>query len=196
MISLPDDVRQKLDEAETHQQEAWLNLNATIDGIEIRQMTLKDYFILQGLECPVLSGQEFTPVQLGIFLWILSPSFKACSKARDEFCKKVYGVHLPTAVKEVEDYLQATFVDADTASEEKKKTYTTFLAHQIDVYGREYGWTIDQTMNLPLRQIFQLNTAISERIAISNGEHYTKLREIDMIEAKAMLDQFRKNKNN
>jgi len=196
MIALPEDVRQQIEEAETHQQEAWLNLNATIAGIEVRQITLKDYFILKGVESPVLTGQNFSPSDLGIFLWILSPEFKTCPKARDKFCKKVYDVHLATAVKEVQKFLEATFVDADTAEEQNRKSYTTFLAHQVDVYGREYGWSIKETMNLPLRQIFQLNTAISERIAIANGERYTKLREIDMIEAKAMLDQFRQNKSN
>ena len=50
-----------------HQQEAWLNLNATIAGIEIRQMTLQDYFVLRGIECPVLNGNEFAPEQLGVF---------------------------------------------------------------------------------------------------------------------------------
>ncbi len=193
MVGLPEQVRKQIELAETQQQEAWLNLNASIAGVEIKQMTLQNYFILQGLESPILLGESFTPEDLGIFLWILSPNYKADAKARDEFCKKIYKVHLATAVKDLDNYMQATFVDADTSDQASKKSYTIYLAHQIDVYGREYGWTIKETLEIPLRQIFQLNTAIGERIAQANGEKYTKLREVDMLEAKALLEQARKN---
>ena len=57
------------------------------------------------------------------------------------------------------------------------------------MFAKEYGWHVQDILDLPMAQVFQLNTAIAERYARENGKKYTKLRMVDMLEARALLDQ-------
>jgi hypothetical protein len=195
LISLPKEVTELLENAKTHQEEAWLNFNSEIDGVEIKQMSLRHFFILQGLDSPFLTDNHFTYVDIGIFCWILSPEFQECPKARDKFCEKVRKVRIGKAIQDIERYLEITFLDADTSDVKNKKRYANFVAYQIDTYAKEYGWSADTTMDMPLRQIFQLNNAIAERYAELAGTKYSMLRNIDMVEAKAMLDSYRQTRD-
>lgn len=157
-------------------------------------MTLNDFFILTGLNSPFLSNDPFLPADIGIFLWVLSEEFKPCAKARDRFCEKIKDIKIARAEEEITKYLDVTFLDADTSNAKEEKRYATFIAYQVDLYAKEYGWTIEQILNIPMRRIFQLNTAIAERYSKIRGEKYTKLRNIDMVEAQAILQQARENK--
>ncbi len=195
MISLPQEVKELLQDAERVQEEAWLNFPVEIDGLEIVQMSLRHYFILIGLDSPFLKSQPFTIADIGVFLWVLSPDFKLGEKHRDEFCKKVARLNVARAVSQIETYLEETFFDADTAEVKAKKRYANFVAYQIDTYAKEYGWSAEYILDLPLRQIFQLNSAIAERYAEQGGDKYTKLRQIDMLEAEALLEEYRKQRN-
>ena len=160
-----------------------------ICGQEIKQMTLYDYFFLNGLESPFLKNESFLPADIGIFLWVLSKDYKPCTKAREAFCDKIKDIKIAKAEEEIMAYIEMTFADMDTGEQEKQKQYAPFLAYQIDLFAKEYGWRIDEILKLPLRQLFQLNTAIAERYTKQNGKTYTKLRAVDMIEAEALLKQ-------
>jgi len=190
---LPDEVQKAIDQAESWQAESWLNLTTEISGVEVRQMTLNHFFLLDGIESPFIKNRSFTPGDLGVFLWILSPDYKPCDKARNQFIKSIVNVNIAEAVNDISDYLTATFQDAETTEEEGKK-YANFIAYMVDMFAREYGWQPDYILELPMRQIYQLATAIGERYAKQAGEVYTKLRVIDMMEAQALLDQARKAK--
>lgn len=190
---LPEEVQKAIDQAESWQAESWLNLTSEIAGVEVRQMTLNHFFLLDGIESPFLKNRSFTPGDLGVFLWILSPDYKPCDKARNQFIKSIVNVNIAEAVNDISDYLTATFQDAET-SEDNSKKYANFIAYMVDMFAREYGWQTDYILNLPMRQIYQLATAIGERYAKQAGENYTKLRVIDMMEAQALLDQARKAK--
>ena len=190
---LPEEVQKAIDQAESWQAESWLNLTTEISGVEVRQMTLNHFFLLDGIESPFLKNRSFTPGDLGVFLWILSPDYKPCDKARNQFIKSIVNVNIAEAVNDISDYLTATFQDAET-SEDNSKKYANFIAYMVDMFAREYGWQTDYILNLPMRQIYQLATAIGERYAKQAGENYTKLRVIDMMEAQALLDQARKAK--
>ena len=195
--NLPDEVQKAIDQAESWQAESWLNLTTEISGVEVEQMTLNHFFLLDGIDSPFIKNRSFTPGDLGVFLWILSPDYQPGRQARDEFIKSIVDVNIAEAVNDISDYLTATFQDAETAGDESKK-YANFIAYMVDMFAREYSWHPDQILNLPMRQIYQLATAIGERYAKQAGETYTKLRVIDMMEAQAMLDQARaaKAKNN
>src|SRR5689334_706017 len=57
---------------------AFLNITADICGIPIRQMTPRDYLILDGLGSPILDGRIATASREDIvkFLWFLSPEYR------------------------------------------------------------------------------------------------------------------------
>jgi hypothetical protein len=186
-VELPAGVAEALEQAKCWQAESWLNINEEICGVEVTQMTLKQFFLLEGADTPLFKGGKITAEDLAVFLWILSPEWKPCQKARNEFCKKVRTVNIVDACNAAEKYLEATFAEADTGGEEKKKKYANFISYIVDMFGREYGWTIGEIMKLPMRQIYQLSTAIGERYAAEANKQYSKLRQVDMLEAKALL---------
>jgi len=150
--------------------------------------------MLEGIESPLFKGGNINAEDLAVFLWVLSPKWKPCQKAREEFCKEIRTVNIKEACQHIEKYLSATFAEADTGSEDKKKKYANFISYIVDMFGREYGWTIGEIMALPMRQIYQLSTAIGERYAAEAGKPFSKLRQVDMIEAKALLAAAREKK--
>ena len=194
-MEVPASVTEALEQAKCWQAESWLNINEKIAGVEVTQMTLRQFFMLEGADTPMLKGGRITPEDLAVFLWVLSPDWKACPDAREEFCERVRQVNIQDACDDIELYLKATFAEADSGGDDKKKKYANFISYIIDMFGREYGWTIDVTMNLPMRQIYQLSTAIGERYAQEAGKNFSKLREVDMLEAKALLAAARAKKN-
>lgn len=194
MIDLPKEFLRKKEQAENQRFEAWLNLNSTIGGIEIRQMTLKDYFILEGLESPIMQNSNFTQTDLAVFLWVLSSDFSTDAKKRDVFCKKVIQVKFQSAIADLRTYLESTFVDADTleGGEGNAPQHSLFLTQQIDLYAKEYGWRIEEILNIPIRQIFQLNTAIHERYALQNGEKLNRMTAIQAMETELLMKELKK----
>ena len=187
---LPVEVQKAIDQAETWQAESWLDITTEIAGVEVNQMTLHHFFLLDGIESPFIKNTSFTPGDLGVFLWILSPDYSQSNKDRDKFIKKIAGINIKQATEDISEYLTATFQDAESGDSDGKR-YANFIAYMVDMFAREYGWQIDYIMQMPMRQIYQLATAIGERYAKQAGETYTKLRVIDMLEAQAMLDQAR-----
>ena len=156
-------------------------------------MTIRHFFILDGIQSPYLTNTQPTPEDMAIFLWVLSPRYQPNEAAREKFCEDIYSVNIQQATKDIERYLIATFQDAETDAADHKK-YANYITYLVDLFGREYGWQPDAIMEMPMRQLYQINTAIGERYARQNGEKYTKLRAIDMMEAQALLDEARKAK--
>ena len=68
--NLPDEVQKAIDQAESWQAESWLNLTTEISGVEVEQMTLNHFFLLDGIDSPFIKNRSFTPGDLGVFLWI------------------------------------------------------------------------------------------------------------------------------
>ena len=190
---LPAAIKQAIAESESNQAEAWLNFNTTIAGIEVTQMTIKQFFMLDGIESPYLNQGSPTPPALALFLWILSPKYNPTKEAREKFCEEIFTLQIEQATKDIQKYLIATFQDAEADGKDDKR-YANYLTYLIDLFGREYGWRPAEVMQMPMRQLYQLNTAIGERYARAAGEKYTKLRAIDMMEAEALLAEARKAK--
>lgn len=146
-------------------------------------MTLKHYFTLHGIGSPFIHTLDFSPEDIAIFIWVMSPEYVPCKLEKKQFFKKVIKVKMLEAIDQIRNFLEMTFADADTAKDGDPSKYASFLTYQIDLFAKEYGWEIDYIMELPLRQIFQLNSAIGERYARQAGEKYTKLRAVDLMQA-------------
>jgi hypothetical protein len=170
-----------------------LELDHEICGLPVRQMTLQHYFMLHGIGSPFIHSRDFEPKDIAIFLWVLSPEFVPCPHARKEFFKKAIKVKIMDAVDQLNDYIEMTFADADTSKDGTPSKFANFLAYQIDLFAREYSWQIQYILELPLRQIFQLNSAIGERYAKQAGEKYSKIRAVDLMQAQEFFAQ--KNNN-
>ena len=143
--------------------------------------------MLEGAGSPFVTKQTMMPEDIGVFLWILSPDYVPDPVAQEKFCERIAKIKIPDALEQIRDYLEMTFSDADT-DEKERKTFANFIAYVIDMFANQYGWTVQTILNMPMRQVYQLSSVIGERFAAANGKKYTKLRAIDMLEAKAMLE--------
>jgi hypothetical protein len=194
LIKLFPEVEKAQKQVGQWQAESWLDLDFEICGLPIRQMCLRDYFVLHGIGSPFIHSEDFTPEDIAIFLWVLSPEFVPCKMARKDFFKKAIKVKIIDAVDEIAKFMEMTFADADTTEGEGASKFANFLTYQIDLLAKEYGWQIDYILNLPLRQIFQLNSAIGERYAKQSGEKFQKMRSVDLMQAQMFFDK-QKNKS-
>ena len=192
MIHLPSDLQQKLTLFDSYQSESFLFLNENILGVEIQNMTIKHFLILDGIESAFLKNHPIQPEDVGLFLWVLSPKYSTDENERKKFFKEIVNLDFKKTIKEIEEYLIKTFQDADD-EESDEKGYANFVSYLIDLFAREYHWTISEIMNLPLRVVYQLITAIQERSAKLNGESYSKLRQIDELINKHILNEHKKN---
>jgi len=187
---LPEHVLAAIEQAKSWQSEAWVSTEFLIDSVWINQMTLRHFFMLDGAGSPFLTGKQVTSEDIAVFLWILSPEYKPCPEAREKFCASIIDVNIEQAMVDIGEFFEITFADADT-DEGKPKEYASFVAYMVDMFASEYGWSAQTILDMPMRQIYQLASVIGERYAKQNGKKYTKLRNIDMIKAKAALDAAR-----
>ena len=160
------------------QSEIWLNIPDGIEDIKVLNMNLKHLLILDGLESPLLKGGNITDTDALLFLWVVSTDFCYNEKARDTFFKKANKINTIELVAWIEDYLKKSFAESDTMKG-NAKAQTYFIAYFIDCFAREYGWTVDEIMKIPLGQAFQLITAINERNYASGGKEYNRVTELD-----------------
>jgi hypothetical protein len=189
-LELPQEVQEALAQAKIWEFEAWLDEPTEVCGVELRQMTLQDYYFLEGIESPFIAQADIEVGDIGVFLWIMSTEYKKCSKARQQFLKKHKDIKVLRAIEGIQKYIDMTFNDCDTLiSRDQQQANVPYVAYQIDLFAKQYGWTIQEILKIPLRQVIQLNTAIQERCSKQNGENYTRMRKVDALEAKAMLDQ-------
>jgi hypothetical protein len=190
-----DDIKKALEQSKVYESEAWLNHDTDICGIAIRQMTLYDYYVLDGIQSPFITKADYTIGDIAVFLWVLSTKHSTEPGAKERFAEEIHEIKILDAEKGILEYIDKTFNDADTLSSGKEtKMHAPFLAYQVDLYAKEYGWSIEQILAIPLRQLFQLNTVIGARYAKQNGENFTKMTRVQAMEAKAILEEVKKQK--
>lgn len=86
-MQIPKSVIEALNLADQYQQEAWLNINHLICGVEVKQMTIRHYYLLDGFDSPFLHRNGFLPADIGIFLWVLSPRYSQDPEDRKRFIR-------------------------------------------------------------------------------------------------------------
>ena len=186
MDKLPAELESLIESSSNWSNEAWVNLNEDCHGIKINNMNLNILMMLDGVDTPFLRGGDITDQDIALFLWIVSKDFSLNEKAKKTFFKKVIQINNFLAIKWIKEYIKKTFSEADTMKNgEKGQTY--FLSYFVDIFAREYSWSFDDILKLPLRIGFQLITAINERNSKSNGEKYNRVTELDNTLTRYML---------
>jgi hypothetical protein len=137
---------------------AFLNLPAHICGIDIRQMTLRDFIILDGMDCPFLRGKIPLPHELRFFLWFMSEDYRHGSIIRRWWFYRVtlrkILFNYKEAVERIYEYMDATFQDSGGKGS-GIKSYTGYPSAWVDMFEVEYGWPEEKTLSYPLRKLHQ-----------------------------------------
>ena len=160
------------------QSEIWLDIPENIEDIQVLNMNLKHLLMLDGLESPFLKGGDITETDALLFLWVVSEDFTYNKKDRDKFFKRARKIETYTLCKWIEEYVKKAFAESDTMKT-NQKSQTYFIAYFVDCFAREYGWKIDEIMQIPLGIAFQLITTINERNYAQGGKEYNRVTELD-----------------
>jgi hypothetical protein len=167
-----------IEKYQSWQGEAWLDVPESIGDIEVQPMNLKHLLILDGIDSPMIKGGDINEQDMFMFLWVLNKDFCYDSKMRDKFfvkARKQTNHHLKQFIQEI---LDKSFAESDTMKNSEKQQ-TFFIAYFVDCFAREYGWTVDEIMNLPLARAFQLITSINERNCQISGKQFNRITELD-----------------
>ena len=186
---------------------AFIDITETVCGFELRQMTLRDYLILQSARNPVLVGGTPSPVELVAFLWLLSPGYRPAltfagwinSWAFAIRCRKFLPrgkgddhERISSAAKIIEAcraYVEETFQDSGprASSGAWMPDYWSDGAELCARMGREYGWAPEVTLGLPMKAILQFCSEIRSH----NGSRVPLCNPSDRIRSDWMLSQRR-----
>lgn len=157
---------------------AMLNLNTRICGIEVRQMTLRHWLILDGLDCPFLKGDVPDPKKKHVkdFLWVLSPKFSYGESFRKWwFYRRIGKLKYAEVVMGIMRYLEDTLQDQPPSTGSKSKEWTppqySFPIYFTDVICERYGWDDEKIEGYNLKKIFQIIKRIRMKGESARGEN-------------------------
>ena len=167
---------------------AFLGQPETVAGFELRQMLLKDYLLLRLMACPLLWGGAPSPKQLNQFLWVMSTSYPDNMAMFNRRCVSTFYPPDPPlfhfswlmkrwkyrhtcalgraaeVIQAVQEYIAETLQDKPQKPKKpgNGKVYYSSAAYWCATMAREYGYSLEAVMNMPLKIIFQLMNEIRE----------------------------------
>lgn len=164
-------------ERETEKREFdFLGAPELLCGIEVMPLSIRRLLRLQAVNSPFLYNADLKagPVDVALFFWSLSPNYERalvvrqwCELAsfalgravfngiRHRFIRRLSMLHLGEATAACRQYVADAFEDAPGASDERGPTYYGWPAGYVGLLATEYGWTEDETIDLPLRRLWQ-----------------------------------------
>jgi len=149
---------------------AWLGINESICGIDVKPFTARHDLILgwNGARSPFLGGPLPTngpelSIAIGTFLWVVSPAYGSSSSRKLMFLRGVRRLDVKKAVTQIRNYVAAAYADAPGSGDSNDQQFYSWFATAAALFGAEFGWTRDDVIDMPLRQMFQLLKVISRR---------------------------------
>lgn len=142
-------------------EEAFLDLPHSICGLKIHQLTPRLLTRLNLVRTPFIFGGDITDARVAQFLWILSLDYAPDKAVRDVFIEsllKSLGGNLESAIDEIEEYLDDTFLDAPHGGGGASTApYVCSIAWIVYSMAKEpFRWDEARTMDTPLRKSWQL----------------------------------------
>ncbi len=134
---------------------AYTGLPETICGVDVKQFTPRHFLNCLLAKSPFFVGGIPSPVDVGLFLWIVSPGFKPFDlQARNEFLETVIEVPYADAIAEIDAYIERAFFDRPSGGS-SRPAVASFLASLVHEIASAYGWYIDQILDAPFALLYQ-----------------------------------------
>jgi len=145
-------------------QEAWLGLEPDLCGLPVAPLTLRKILYLNLAGNPFITGEgQATTYHVAEFLWVVSQTFQpAHLKARKRFFRRIRKMEIPLAIEGIDDYLAAAFFDSDPGADTPQRSApkVDWISNCIHLFASNYGWSAERVLDLPYRQITQLNRCL------------------------------------
>jgi len=153
-----------------------------INGIPAKQLTLELYLLLS-VSNSLINEDEPTSLSVLRFLWIVSPNFKESKIAFRLFQFRHRKIDFEKTLEEIGKYLNRSFhasVGGKAKDKEEKKVAQEWISSMVDLIGSEYGWQLDQIMEMPLTLLFMQCARIRARMT---GKPVVFSQEADALKA-------------
>jgi hypothetical protein len=178
-----------------------LNVNTRICGVEVRQMTLRDWLVLDAIDCELLGGNYMDMVEVVRFMWFMSPKFNPKSKwKRWRFTRRLGRMNAKDLSIACEKYVRDVFIDTPMTIVSKGDQWTaplvSFAASIIHTLADFYGWSKNEIMGMTVKEIFQYMKLINIRRQAEIGEKPILANPSDEVKMKAIAEHRAKAKSN
>ncbi len=160
--------------------EAFAGIEPAICGmVEIAPLTPKMFIDLDGAENAFFSrsGTDISAGDICAFLWRCSPHY-SFGKPDSVTLRRLFNaslVVLPAqrAVTEIEEYIRRSWSGMPLwkSSGRPEQGLAQWPSRLVHMFGKEYGWLEDYTLNLPFRRLWQY----ANRILESNDPDFREL---------------------
>ena len=193
--------RPKLAEARTRdrveQSQLFLPITARVGRFNIAPMTVQRLLVLESLESPFLGGQSMpTRRDVLVFLYVVSPGFKLSRwRMRYWFVRHVF-ILWPWYTMQIAELMQEASKLMGTDKNEPKSgdEGSAWAAMIIDGFASQYGWSLNQIMDLPMATAVLLGKAMGARLSMDSkggakasvSRHADKVRGDYLEEVKAI----------
>lgn len=151
-------------------------------------------------EAPADFSESFIHIrhsEVARFFWIQSVGFTGiqggclnrwmAARKLNAFVRRVRSVKYGEACEEIRNYLNAALVDAPAGSSNAKTgpSVASWVSSDIHLIAKEYGWSADYILDLPLAQLFQCE----RRIISQDGKKSALGNRTDSMRAKWLRER-------
>jgi len=150
-----------------------------IAGVAVRHLTLVDIYRMQHPDADNELFKDRFPTFIEFstrqkvfddtvnFLWYQSLEYDAKSLIKKMlFRRKIQKIDFSTLYSELREFIARTYMDAIGSSGRMREiniSYWSDMTGFIDLMGIEYGWTREETLDTPYRQLIQIVRKIMKR---------------------------------
>jgi hypothetical protein len=154
---------------------AWLGLNESICGIEVKPFTPRHDLMLgwNGLRSPFLGGPWPEDgldlvAHINAFMWGVSPGFAPNQPLREflfirRLRKSPAGKDVKSLIAGIARYAQEAYADAPSSGGYDSPSFNSWFSDACDLFGAEYGWRPEDIIDRPMKQIWQLLKSLRAR---------------------------------
>ncbi len=143
---------------------AFLDLPFSLCGFPCLKLTARHFAILVHSRSPFVCGGFPLPEHVVQFLWVLHPKFSYTDIVRrDAFIDSCAWLDYDAAVQSIVGYVEEVMIDSPATGGNRSEGYHSWLAVIVDTLAREYGWSQEQIMSLPMASLFQYLRLIGRR---------------------------------
>jgi hypothetical protein len=169
---------------ESLRERAFLSVPENINGVTVKQLTLRHLNVLFKIQSPFIYGGKAKMEDVGLFLWIVSPHYhhepqfvvlpfwkriRRCLAARLLrqpwriptirqlfLAELVLHPRFERFYRAIPRYLDRVFRDSPPSIKNAKTIETCRAAGIIHQIAKSYGWSEEKIMDTPLYALFQL----------------------------------------
>jgi hypothetical protein len=163
-------LREAEDRYRRNNADAFAGIEPRICGmIDVAPFTPKMFIDLDGAENAFFGrpGTEIAEADVAVFLWRVSPYYTI----NDDAIRRLHIANsaiIPydTAVTEVNEYIKRAWSGMPVwpGSGSRETNLAQWPSRLVHLFGSEYGWLEDYTLNLPFRRLWQYANRILEEV--------------------------------